>query len=520
MLSLLAAVATADPTAIFTADPGPASWLVILPVVLCLIAGAALAAIRRNIALHTPIAIAALALLAAIDALLLHQVATHGPITMVMGRWLPPFGIAFTVDILGAAMALVAALVALAAAVYALPDIDTLRRRYGFYPFLLFLMAGVSGAFLTGDVFNLYVWFEVLLISSFGLIVLGGERAQIDGAMKYGLLNLVGTTLFLIAVGYLYAIFGTLNMADIAMKVARQGDHLPLMTLGMLFFTAFAMKAAAFPVNFWLPASYHTPRITVSALFAGLLTKVGIYAMLRVLVMLMPGVALTLSPMIGGVAILTMLSGAIGAVAQSDIRRTLGYWVISGIGIMLSGIAIGGVQALAAAVFYAFHSVVVMTALYFAAGLAGHRAGGFSIGAIGGLWSAAPLLSALCLALFFSIAGLPPFSGFWPKAMLVSAALSAERWWIAAAILVSGFLITFAAGRIFLLAFWRPAPKDTAAPRTGPSPAAMSVLVLLTLVSTAVGLWPEPVAVLSKNAAFAILEPEYYLRSVFPELRP
>jgi multicomponent Na+:H+ antiporter subunit D len=520
MLTLLAATATADPTTIFTLDPSPAAWLVILPVVLCLIAGAGLAMVRRNIALHAPAAIASLALLCLIDALLLHQVAIHGPITMVMGRWLPPFGIAFTVDILGASLALVAALVAFGAAIYALPDIDTAKRRYGFYPFLLFLMAGVSGAFLTGDVFNLYVWFEVLLISSFGLIVLGGEPGQIDGALKYGLLNLVGTTLFLIAVGYLYGVFGTLNMADITMKVAKRDDGLPLMTLATLFFAAFAMKAAAFPVNFWLPASYHTPRITVSALFAGLLTKVGVYAMLRVLVMLMPGPALTLSPLIGGVAVLTMLSGAIGAIAQTDLRRTLGYWVISGIGIMLAGIAIGGGQALSGTIFYAFHSMIVVAALYFMVGLASSRAGGFGINAMGGLWSSSPLLSALALALFFSVAGLPPFSGFWPKAMLVSAALDGGRWWISAAILLSGFLVTFAAGRIFLLAFWRAAPAGDV-PRDARLPSAsMIVVLLLTLASTAVGLWPEPVAALSKAAAFAILEPEPYLRSVFPEPRP
>ena len=519
MLTLLAATSTADPATIFTPATRAAAWLVILPVVLCLIAGAALAAIRRNLTLHGPLAIATLAALSVIDALLLHQVATNGPLTMVMGRWLPPFGIAFTVDVLGASLALVAALVALAAAIYALSDIDTARRRYGFYPFLLFLMAGVSGAFLTGDVFNLYVWFEVLLISSFGLIVLGGERDQVDGAMKYGLLNLVGTTLFLIAVGYLYAIFGTLNMADITMKVAGLDDSLPLMTLATLFFAAFAMKAAAFPVNFWLPASYHTPRITVSALFAGLLTKVGVYAMLRVLVMLMPGPALMLSPVIGGVAVLTMLAGAVGAIARTDLRRALGYWVISGIGIMLAGVAIGGGQALEGTIFYAVHSMVVMAALYFMAGLAAVRAGGFDVEKMGGLWSSSPLLSTLALSLFLSVAGLPPFSGFWPKAMLVSAALDGARWWIAAAILLSGFLVTFAAGRIFLLAFWRRAPAGETRDAKLP-PAAMAVLLLLTLASMAMGLWPEPVAALSKAAAFAILEPEYYLRSVFPEPRP
>ena len=511
-----------DAAAIFTPDPAPEAWLVIFPVVLCLVTGAALAMIRRAIAFHAPVAIASLAALCVVDALLLARVAAHGPLNMVMGRWLPPFGIAFTVDILGAALALVAALIALGGAVYALADVDAARRRYGFYPFLLFLMAGVSGAFLTGDIFNLYVWFEVLLIASFGLIVLGGEPEQIDGAMKYGLLNLVGTTLFLIAVGYLYAIFGTLNMADIAIKIARPDGEWPLMTLGTLFFAAFAMKAAAFPVNFWLPASYHTPRIAVSGLFAGLLTKVGIYAMLRVLVMLMPAVTAALAPLVSVVAILTMLSGAVGAVAQTDLRRALGYWVVSGIGVMLAGIALGGATALTAVIFYAFHSMVVMTALYLLAGLAARRAGGFDIAATGGLWTSAPLLSALTLALFFSVAGLPPFSGFWPKAMLVSAALEGGRGWLAGAILFSGFLVTFAAGRIFLLAFWRPGaePRDAAGRSPQPLPAAsLFVLVLLTLATTAAGLWPEPVIALSKAAALALMEPAPYIEAVFPEPR-
>jgi len=514
----MASAAPLDLAKVFVGDPAPETWLVILPVVLCITMGAALATIRKRIHLHAPLAIATLALLAVVDAALLWRVAGHGPMTMVMGRWLPPFGIAFTVDLLGALLALTAALVALAGAGFALADIDTNRRRYGFYPFLLFLMAGVSGAFLTGDIFNLYVWFEVLLISSFGLIVLGGEREQIDGAMKYGLLNLVATTLFLIAVGYLYAISGTLNIADIASRIAREPSALPLMTLATLFLAAFGMKAAAFPVNFWLPASYHTPRITISALFAGLLTKVGIYAMFRVLVMLMPGALETLAPLIGLVAILTMLAGSIGAIAQSDLRRALGYWVIAGIGVILSGLAIGGAPALGASIFYMLHSMVVMTALYFLVGQMAMRSGAFDLGNAGGLWKSSALLSAIGLCLILSVAGLPPFSGFWPKAMLVAAALEKSHWWLAAAILLSGFLITFAGGRIFLLAFWRAAPTGIAPVRL--PAASLAALAALTAASIAAGLWPEPLALLAKSAAQGLLDPETYIRSVFTEFRP
>lgn len=245
-------------------------------------------------------------------------------------------------------MAFTAAVAALAGGIYALADIGESGRRYGFFPLLMLLMAGVTGAFLTGDIFNLYVWFEVLLISSFGLIILGSEREQIDGALKYAVLNLIATTLFLVGVGILYAAFGTLSMADIAAKAGDLRGTAPLMTLASLFLLAFGMKAAAFPVNFWLPAAYHTPRIVVSALFAGLLTKVGIYALIRVMVMLLPMERQELSPVIALAAAATIVVGALGALAENDIRRLFGYVVISGIGNMLAGVALGALAASAA----------------------------------------------------------------------------------------------------------------------------------------------------------------------------
>jgi multicomponent Na+:H+ antiporter subunit D len=272
-----------DLSVAFVMEPlAAADWLIPGPVVFCLLVGSILLMLRKRTDLQPLIAIPALVVLCAMTLGLLAHVVSNGTVTMTMGRWLPPFGISFTVDAMGAFFAATSSLVALAAGIYGRGDVDHSGRRYGFYPFLLLIMAGVLGAFMTGDIFNLYVWFEVLLISSFGLLVLGNERAQLDGGVKYAFLNLIATTLFLIATGYLYGLFGTLNMADIAIKATELRGTAPLMTLVTLFLLAFAMKAAAFPVNFWLPASYHTPRLVVSALFAGLLTKVGIYALLRI----------------------------------------------------------------------------------------------------------------------------------------------------------------------------------------------------------------------------------------------
>lgn len=514
---MAASSSPADLSAALVLQPVAAlDWLVILPVAWCISIGAILMMIRHKGVAQPLVAIAGLAVLVLLDAALLWHVAQSGPVTMVMGRWLPPFGIAFTVDLTGALFALTSAVVALVGAAAAIDDVNASGRRYGFYPFLMLLMAGVSGAFLTGDVFNLYVWFEVLLISSFGLLVLGGEREQIDGAVKYGFLNLVATTLFLITTGYLYGIFGTLNMADIAAKAPGLQAQAPLVTLTALYLLAFSMKAAAFPVNFWLPASYHTPRIVVSALFAGLLTKVGIYALIRVGVMLFPAEIEQLSLVLAIVAALTMLTGSLGALAQNDTRRLLGYLVISGIGAMLAGIAIGGPEAIGGVIFYALHSMLVMTALYLAAGLAARLSGDFSLAAAGGLYRHYLLFTALSLMLFFSVSGLPPFSGLWPKVMLVKAAIDGGVSWLAAILLLSGFLTTIATGRVFLLSYWRPADAPAAAVPQPLAFTALLPLLVLTALSILIGLLPETLLNLVQQAASTLSEPSAYLNSVFP----
>jgi multicomponent Na+:H+ antiporter subunit D len=494
-------------------------WLVVMPAAWCLLAGALLLMLRKRTELQAGIGIVALVVLCLFDAALLFRVITQGPFTMVMGRWLPPFGIAFTVDLLGAFFTMTSGLVALAAGIFGRDDVNSTGRRYGFYPFLLLLMAGVSGAFLTGDVFNLYVWFEVLLIASFGLLVLGSEREQIDGAIKYAFLNLVGTTLFLIATGYLYGLFGTLNMADILVKAPELRETAPLMTLICLYLLAFAMKAAAFPVNFWLPASYHTPKLVVSALFGGLLTKIGVYALLRVLVMIFPIERGELGWVIAVLAAATMLLGVIGALAQNDIRRAVGFLVISGIGMMLAGIALASPSGLAGAIFYSVHSMVVMTAIYFASGMGGALAGSNLLSRSGGIYAANAALAFATLALFLSLAGLPPFSGLWPKVMLVKAALDVGEWWLAASILVTGFLTTICVGRIWALAYWRPRPASEGGEQENAPPIAPTAVIGLgglTVLTVVFGLWPEPLIVLSQDAARGLLDPSAYVLSVFP----
>ena len=521
-----------DLTPAMNLEPVPLlDWLIIAPVAWCILVGTVLLMMRKNTAQQHYVAIPAMGVQVIITAALLSQIVINGPTTMVMGRWLPPFGIAFTVDMLGAILAFVAAIVALACTIYGVKDVNSSGRRYGFYSFFFLLMAGVSGAFLTGDIFNLYVWFEVLLIASFGLLILGSEKGQLDGATKYAFLNLVATTLFLIATAYLYGIFGTLNMADIALKIAQSDGTLPLNTVAGLFVLAFIMKAAAFPVNFWLPASYHTPRVVISALFAGLLTKVGVYAILRIYTMLFslqrealePTVNIdALSFVVAIVACLTMILGAIGALAQTNVRRLLGFLVVSGIGVMLMGVAIGTEAALGGTVFYALHSILVMTALYIAAGMAAKLCGvAEDMTKIRGIYQKNTLLAAITLMLFFAVAGLPPFSGFWPKLMLVKASIEGAPWWAPFSILLTGFLSTIAVGRVWALSYWKPVDVDAEnSPQNANAKSALGAsefvpLIGLTIIVVGVGLFPQTVFELAYEASEQLVNPTAYIESVF-----
>lgn len=502
--------------AMVTAPVAAADWLVVAPVAAPVAIGALLLMIRHETRLHAAVAVVGFAVMLLCNIGLLARVIAEGPLVMTMGRWLPPFGISFAADALGASLALVGTLVAGVCAVFAAGSIGMTGRRYGFYPFMLLMMAGVNGAFLTGDLFNLYVWFEVFLISSFGLLVLGSEHRQLDGATKYAILNLVGTTLFLAATAYLYGIFGTLNMADIARKASELRGSGPLSTLAVLFLLAFGMKAAAFPVNFWLPASYHTPRIVTAALFGGILTKVGVYALLRTLVMLFPPERDMLSGLIAWVAGATMILGIMGALAQTDIRRMLGFVVISGVGVMMAGLAVGTPLGLAGTVLYAFHSMIVMAALYLLAGVMNEVGGSYSLREVAGLYREHPLLAAFALLLVLAVAGLPPASGLWPKVMLVQASLESGAPWLAFAILATGLLTTLALGRVFALAFWRPrAAPDPEAVRAV-SALGYTALGALSIPVVVLGLYPEPVIRVANLAAAGLLDASAYIGAVFP----
>lgn len=514
------------PPAMLELPTSVADWSIVFPVVIALMAGALLAMVRHSRGSQVGFSILAVVAIIAIEIDLFFRVLETGPVAMTMGNWLPPFGISFVADVMSVGFALAAAVVTLVVLVYFQAEIVPRESRHGFYPLVMLLLAGVTGAFMTGDLFNLYVWFEVMLISSFGLLIIGGKKIQLDGAIKYGFLNFLATTFFLVGLGYLYGLIGTLNMADIAL-IAPAAEPAAMTAIAAIFFLAFAMKAAAFPVNAWLPASYHTPDAAVSALFAGLLTKVGAYVLLRILIALLPEQREVFDPLITAIAILTLISAPLGAIAQTNLRRALGFFVIGGIGAILAGIAAPSILGVAGATFYVFHAMLTMSAFYLVAGLVERVTQATDTRQMGGVYASNSLISIMFLILVFAAAGLPPFLGFWPKLLLTEAALQDADWWLAAAILINSILTTIAGTRLWAHIFWRSGREgkkselsnDRLRELKPPEKTfALGASVALVLVIIVLGLRPNLIFDSSTAAASGLLQTKNYIEAVGIEI--
>ncbi|MGJ8602609.1 MAG: Na+/H+ antiporter subunit D [Marivita sp.] len=495
------------------------SWLLALPIVIPFIT-AVLAFLMRVSPWGRWVSVIGSGVLLAVSLLLMNAVLREGVIAGQMGQWPAPFGITLVADLLSAVMVLITAIVAVAVSVYALADVDEHMERLGYHALFNMLIAGVVGAFITGDLFNLYVWFEVMLIASFGLLVLGGRPEQIDGGVKYVALNLVSTIMFLTGIGLLYGMTGTLNMADLASAVDGADQQL-LTVVAVLFMIAFGVKAAVFPLFFWLPASYHTPSFSVSAVFAGLLTKVGVYALMRMFTLIFDHDTAFTHTILLWVAGLTMVVGVLGAAAQSDMRKILSFHIVSQIGYMILGLALLTPLALVGAVFYLVHHIVVKANLFLIAGVANKIAGGTELARIGGLYKSAPLLAVLFVIPAFSLAGFPPLSGFWAKFLLVKAALDIQAWFIAGIALAVGLLTIYSMTKIWAQAFWEPHP-DGIEPKlsslSGRDRAALLIPIAgLAALTVMIGVMPEPFVQFAQDSAAQLLDPSAYIAAVLGE---
>jgi multicomponent Na+:H+ antiporter subunit D len=442
-----------------------------------------------------------------------------GILTTQSGSWPAPFGITFVADVFSSVMVLLTSAAGLAVSVFSAVGVSEARIKYGYFPILHFLLMGLSGAFLTGDIFNLYVWFEIIIISSFVLLTLGGREKQIGGGIKYVTLNMVASVIFLTAIAILYGLTGSLNMAHLSQKVAAVENRGLINVAAMLFFVGFGIKSAVFPLYFWLPASYHTPPSAIAAVFGGLLTKVGIYAILRIFTLIFIPDEFMLK-MFTFVAVATLLTGAFGAIVRKDIRKMFSYLIVCHIGYLIGGLSLFTELALTGVIFYLIHDIIVKTNIFLATGVIYKIRGSVKYQESGGLYAAYPKISLLVAVVLFSLVGVPPLSGFWPKIFLVQEALMVGSYALLAAIIVASLVTLLVIARLWSEVFWKNRPEinqvgDAFAPLTRSKKTMLvAPVIFLALITLYIGFGAENILKVSRHIAGELMNTSPYVKAV------
>ncbi len=524
-----------------TLSPGLLPILCPLPVLIPLLTAAATLIVGRKPRVQQVISIAALTAVVAISGVLLYLADRDGMGAVQVGGWDTPIGITLVVDRLSAGMILVSSIVLLAVLIFAVGQgiSDGAERQPTsiFQPTYLILSAGVSIAFLAGDMFNLFVGFEVLLAASFVLLTLGASADRVRAGVSYVMVSMVSSLIFLTGIALAYAATGTLNFADMSVRMAT----VPLGTRSAIcavLLVAFGIKAAVFPLSNWLPDSYPTAPAPVTAVFAGLLTKVGVYAIIRVHSLLLPVGTFDAVLLVCG--LLTMVIGILGAIAQSDIKRLLSFTLVSHIGYLMFGVGLNSIGGTTGTVFYVVHHILVQTTLFLVVGLIERQAGSASLSRLGGLLAASPALALLFGIPALNLGGIPPFSGYIGKVRLLQAGAadgSVLSWILIAGAVLTSLLTLYVMARVWSKAFWRPraqAPEGAlahAAPSAlidestdvlyddrddpGRMPRLMvAPTVALIVVGLALTVFAGPILNICRHAAEDLNDPHRYLETV------
>jgi multicomponent Na+:H+ antiporter subunit D len=432
--------------------------LLTAPIVVPLLAAGAALLLSPLPSAQRVLGILALAAVLADAVALLARADGHGPLVLQVGGYAAPLGITVVADRLAALLLVVSSAVLLTVMLYAVGQ-GAAEEGSGtvpsvFHPSYQVLSAGIALVFLTGDLFTLFVGFEVMLMASYALVTLGASRERVRAGITYVVTSLLASLVVLMTVGTVYGLTGTVNIADLSQRIPDLPG--PVRSwLGVLVLTAFAVKAAAVPVHWWLPASYPDAPAPVTAVFAALLTKVAVYAIIRTQTLLFPREQPWLLLLV--LAMVTLVVGVAGALGQPDLRRALSFLLVSHIGFMLLGVGLSGAAGTAAAVVYLVHHVIVQAALFLVVGLVERHRGTALVPRLGGVAATAPLVATLFLVPALSLGGIPPLSGFVGKLALLEAAVGAggAAPLVAAVVAVVTSLATLAVvARIWVTAFW------------------------------------------------------------------
>ena len=508
-------------------------WIV-LPLLLPLLTGVLALPLVRNLRLSARLVSVGLAcnLVAAVWLLLgvagspVGASAVH---VSQMGGWAAPYGISIVIDATSGLLLCSTALVAFAGHLYAIASLPAAAQRRYFHPLFAFLVMGVNLSFLTGDLFNLFVAFEAMLMASYGLVVLGGGRIQLRQAYKYVLLNLVASTLFVTSAGLVYGMLGTLNVADLCRMFLDPGFSPPpgFAAVSVTLLLVFALKAGAFPLWFWLPDVYPSLPTPTLAVFGGVLTKVGVYVIARLFPVVFAGThaADVTGPILAFTAGATMLIPALMAVAYPRMRLVLCMMILTGVGFALAGIAVGTATSLGGTIFYAVQSMLVVAAGFLLCGRLEAVAGTDSTRGAGGLHRRHPWLAAGLLIVGLGLVGLPPLSGFYGKLLVVQEALATDRIVLGVVALLTGAVSLLAVLRAWAGAFFVfPEAGEAGEAEAAPAPRAGVrcglhrgvALGLLLGVAGWLSLFPEPALAVARRAGAGLADPSAYVRAVLP----
>ncbi len=514
-------------------DGSPNNLLALLTA-LPLLAGILTTLVRPRIRAQRAVGVVALGALVGLNGWLCATLPSGAtPSLSVVGGWPAPYGIVLAYDGLSGALMLVTGVVGLSCYLAAFSLLPRRLEAGWFHPLFHLLIMGVNFSFLTGDLFNLFVAFEIMLMASYALLTLGSTRAQLSQSYKYVVLNLLGSTIFVLAAGLVYGMMGTLNYADLARMVAEArvgGEALPtgFQSVSVLLLFVFALKAAVFPLWFWLPDTYHTMPAPIAGAFAALLSKVGVYAILRLYPMVFGSPLLEGSPASAAILPLaagfTMIVAVVGAIGAVTIRRILAMVLMAHVGYLLFGVSLMTGPSHAATLWYMAQEMLVMGGLFVSAGMVIRHAGTDDLREMSGVAARAPLLGWVTLTLLLALAGMPPLAGFFAKALLVREGVSAGAWWLTAATLATAVVTLLAALRIWCHGFWMPlrgarleTPPGAVALARPSMGWAFAGLMILTGSSVAVGLAAPVASSFTARATAELTRPESYVEAVLGE---
>ncbi len=483
------------------------SWLLPTAIAVPLLGAGLASLVGRRLWFQRIIALVGVGSVLAVAIALIFETDRSGPVVAQLGGWAAPSGITLAADRFSAIVLTVSASMLFAVLVYAMAQLGRDALDWWFHSKYQVLAAGVAISLLTGDLFNLFVGFEVMLVASYVLLTPKTGSGEIRATMSYVVVNLLASALFLVIIAFTYGLTGTMNLADLAVKLG-DVDATVRTALGLLMLVVFGIKAAVFPLFMWLPDSYPTAPTPVTAIFAGLLTKVGVFVIIRTQTLLFPQEGP--STLILTVAGLTMFVGVLGAIAQNDVKRILSFHIVSQIGYMVMGLGFLSVAGLGAAILYISHHIIVKTGLFLVGGIVESEHGTGALDRTGGLLHRRPVVALLFLPLALSLAGIPPFSGFVAKLALVQEGIALGRGVIVAVSLAVSILTFYSMTKIWSATFWGPQGAEG-------SPAGRGMVfatVAVVLLSLGVALFAQPIADLSIRAAEELLDPSVYITAV------